>query len=148
MPYLTRFLILGPPVGTLGYIVTDQVLAVSGKYTSFLAQPIHPVDPWGALITIPALWLYGLVLAYPLGLLPAGVSAVLFKYLVSKQAGAHRSVRAALGCITGMTAAALFGFALNPAISDPWRLLPWAVAGAFGGGASGIGAVSPNANAV
>jgi hypothetical protein len=123
---IIRFLIVGPVAGALGFILSDQLLDASGVSVSSLAHP-------GSLVLVPVLWLYGLVLAYPLGLIPAALSALAFlKIRRSSNSILHQRL---IASVVGFCFALLLGLAFFFTSSSPHNvasLLSWGTAGLFG----------------
>lgn len=131
---LVRFALIGPAFGALGFVLVDQVLQVASVATSTLAQS-SSVSALPATISI--LWLYGLVLAYPLGTIPALVTGAAFGHVLRRRRE-HLSapVRAALGAAFGVSVSLAFGLLFTASLAPP-SLLRWAAAGAVGGAVSG-----------
>jgi hypothetical protein len=126
-----RFLVVGPVAGALGFVLADQLLDAAGASVSSLAHP-------GSLVMVPVLWLYGLVLAYPLGLMPAGLSALAFAKLRRSNGVLHQLL---IASALGFCFAALFGvvfFAASASRHSVASLLSWGIAGAFGGFGSAL----------
>lgn len=128
---IVRFVIIGPFAGTFGYVVADQLLQITGVSESSLAQTHTFME---ALQAASFLWLYGLVLAYPLGLLPALVAALVYPHFARKHHLKFRS-RALLGALVGLVPAALLGVLFSQ--DAAWlSFASWGAAGALGGAAS------------
>lgn len=125
------FTILGPIVGSLGFIVMDQLLFVSGINVSLLAQPDSAIALWK---TIPVLWVYSLVIAYPIGLLPAILCGLLYeKFLHNKSFGPFYSGLLGLG-ISSAFGSLFAQVSISGNITAyVTQLLSWGVAGFLGG---------------
>ena len=132
------FLVLGPPAGTFGYVATDQILTVGDLAVSSLVDPGTPLAIFG---TIALLWLYGLIFAYPIGLLPAFLCGALFARAIRNSANLSRPLRGLIGGGIGVFVAAIFGgvlFHYRATGFSVLQLAPWAGAGAVGGAVPGM----------
>ena len=131
-----RFLLIAPVVGALGFVATDQLLTVFGLIHSALAQPTAPS---AIFATVPILWLYGLVLAYPIGALPALLCYLLYSLVLRGRGRVSRLVRGIVSAGIGLGVSAAFGsIFLYSSTTGLLGLIPWAMAGFLGGGVAAI----------
>ena len=87
--------------------------------------------------TVAVLWLYSLILAYPLGFLPAILTGAVFAQLLRRRnANLSWPIRALLGAVLGACIALAFGLLFTTGSALP-SLLRWGAAGALGGAVSG-----------
>jgi len=130
---LIYFLLFGPVAGGFGFVLTDQLVAAAGFYTSSLASPESFTDLWE---TVPILWLYSLILAYPVGALPALLCGLIYGKLLSLKPSTAIMAHASLGAILGFGVSILIG-SMFVYSSDSGNvlihILPWGIAGLIGG---------------
>lgn len=130
---LMCFLLLGPVAGGFGFVLTDQLVAVAGFSISSLARPENFTALWE---TVPILWLYSLILAYPLGVLPALLCGLMYEKLLSMKPRTAIVAHAFLGAILGFGVSLLLGsmFVYGLEAGDAlMHILPWGIAGLIGG---------------
>ena len=132
---MISFLLLGPPIGLFGFISVDQVMQVCGLFDSSLARP-H--DLISVLITIPILWLYGVLFSYLFGLIPALISGVVYVRFLRDKYASKVLARTVLASLIGAGLGLLMGFLFVSARSNFsnlfMHLLSWIVAGVLGSG--------------
>lgn len=131
------FCVVGPVAGNFGFISTDLVIDYLGLADSALA---HPVDCWAIVGAIAVIWLYSLFLAFPIGVLPAWLCGAIFDKIVdatdTENMGKQVLIASGIGFVISGALGFLFLMANSPV--SIVKLLPWCIAGAFGGGASAI----------
>jgi hypothetical protein len=130
---LIYFLLFGPVAGGFGFVLTDQLVAAAGFSSSLLSVPESFTALWA---TVPILWLYSLILAYPVGALPVLLCGLTYEKLLSLKPRTSIVAHAFLGSISGFTVSALLGsmFVYNSDSGNPLILiLPWGIAGLLGG---------------
>lgn len=135
---LMYFLLFGPVAGSFGFILTDQLFAVAGFYNSSLARPESFTALWE---TVPILWLYSLILAYPIGVLPALLCGLIYEKLLNMKPRTTIVAHSLLGAILGFGVSILLG-GMFVYSSDSGKalihILPWVIAGLLGGFVSAL----------
>lgn len=127
------FLLLGPFAGSFGFVLTDQLAAVAGFSSTFLIDPENFTSLWGS---VPILWLYSLVLAYPVGAMPALLCGLVYEWLLKNNPSTTVVARSILGATIGSSISIILGslFVYNSNSGNMMiHILPWGIAGLFGG---------------
>jgi hypothetical protein len=135
---LFRFLLIGPAVGAFAFVAVDQALSVLGLKISTLAQVQSATE---VFVSVPLLWLYSLLVTYPIGALPSLATGATYAFLISRGASNPScGVRAFFGGVLGLVVSGIFGATLFLPIhlSLPLAVLPWAAAGALGGASAAL----------
>jgi len=133
---VSRFVLLGPVVGCLGFVLADQLLSVTGLRSSTLAEG---GDIGSLLLSIPLLWLYGMLMAHLLGGFPAVLTGLAYAwYLRRKKHNISFYLRFVVGAGLGLIFGGLIGVLFS---KEVMAVIPWLAAGALGGSvaASSVG---------
>lgn len=141
---VVRFTLLAPTVGTIAFLATEMIhddtrLALS--FASVLPAAQHLASDIGSGIGVGFL---GLFLGYPIGLIPAFCSSLIYWISLRHVPDGRLSLarRVMVGAIGGLLSAGTIGGLLFSTGQDgrwmPSLIIPWAYAGLLGGAVSAM----------
>ena len=127
------FLLIGPAAGSLGFVLTDQLIAAAGFPSTLQSYPESFMSLW---VTVPFLWLYSLIFAYPVGVLPALTCGLIYEKFLNMKPRITLVPQPLLGAMVGSGISVILGstFVYGSDTSNVFlHILPWWGGGLLGG---------------
>jgi hypothetical protein len=140
-----RFVAIGPAVGTLAFIFASELGSTQAAEPYTIAAAAAILQDTGSLV---AMWLYGLVLGYPVGCIPAVLCGIVYAFCLERVTSGNpkRISRFAAGATIGGLLSVGFGslFTWVPSAANVFTsLVAWATSGAAAGGFSALAITEP-----
>jgi hypothetical protein len=143
---ILRFVLLGPAIGDFVFVIIN-LFTKAYPLLSIDNMP-HTSEEFGMLIlAIGMVWLYGLMLAYPLGSLPALACGFIYWLILKKYTNRNfvQIQRIITGALIGSVFTTFFGsLFLTPQNNKTMAvMLTWAITGALSAGICAIHSTKP-----